>query len=105
MVDDVLTLAGCFLAAGKQVLECKLGTIPSTPVSHGLADFGPVFFSISDNWLRISFPLTNSDLSEDKVKGYVENLVNLAFDNHDLWDPKVLAGAGFPNPGLMHTRR
>jgi len=32
-------------------------------------------------------------MSEAKVKGYLERLVNLAVDNHDLWDAKVLVPA------------
>jgi len=62
-------------------------------------DLGPVFFSISDNWLRISSPLPNNDMSEAKIKGYLERLVNLAVDNHDLWDTKVLAAVSAPRPG------
>lgn len=53
-------------------------------------EIGPVFFSIGCNWLRISSPLSNNDMSEAKLKGYLEQLVNLAVDNHDLWDPKTL---------------
>ncbi|HLY42186.1 MAG TPA: hypothetical protein VKR52_13310 [Terracidiphilus sp.] len=59
-------------------------------------ELGPVFFSISDNWLRISSPLPNNDMSEAKIKGYLERLVNLAVDNHDLWDSKILAMAPAP---------
>jgi len=53
-------------------------------------ELGPVFFSISGNWLRISSPLGNNNMSEAKLKGYLEQLVHLAVDNHNLWDPKTL---------------
>jgi len=29
-------------------------------------------------------------MSEAKLKGYLEQLVHLAVDNHNLWDPKTL---------------
>jgi hypothetical protein len=54
-------------------------------------ELGPVFFSISGNWLRISSPLANDNMSEAKLKGYLEQLIQLAVDNHNLWDPKSLA--------------
>jgi hypothetical protein len=53
-------------------------------------DLGPVFFSIGGKWLRISSPLANNNMSEEKLKGYLEQLVHLAVDNHDLWDTKIL---------------
>jgi len=53
-------------------------------------ELGPVFFSISRNWLRISSPLGNDNMSEAKLKGYLEQLVHLSVDNHNLWDPKTL---------------
>jgi hypothetical protein len=53
-------------------------------------ELGPVFFSISRNWLRISSPLANDNMSEAKLKGYLEQLVHLSVDNHNLWDPKTL---------------
>jgi len=53
-------------------------------------ELGPVFFSISGNWLRISSPLGNNNMSEAKLKGYLEQLVHLAVDNHNLWDPNTL---------------
>jgi hypothetical protein len=62
-------------------------------------ELGPVFFSISDNWLRISSPLSNDDMSEAKIKGYLERLVNLAVDNHDLWDTRILAAASASTNG------
>lgn len=60
------------------------------------ADLGPVFFGINGNKINISSPLPNYDMSEAKLKGYLERLVNLAVDNHDLWDPRVLASAPSP---------
>ena len=53
-------------------------------------ELGPVFFSISGNWLRISSPLGNDGMSEAKLKGYLEQLVHLAVANHNLWDSKTL---------------
>ncbi len=60
-------------------------------------ELGPLFFSINDNWLRISSPLPNNDMNEAKVKGYLERLVNVAVESHDLWDPKALESAA-PTP-------
>jgi hypothetical protein len=53
-------------------------------------ELGPVFFSIGGNWLRISSAVPNNNMSEAKLKAYLEQLVNLAVDNHDLWDTKTL---------------
>lgn len=73
------------------------------------ADLGPVFFSINNNWLRVSLPLPNSEMSESKLKANLEHLVNLAVDNHDVWDPRVLAsvpstthGSGAPS-SMQHS--
>lgn len=81
-------------------LQIDLIELPSRVSPSALAnllkkntELGPVFFSINENWLRISSPLANNDMSEAKIKGYLERLVNLAVDNHDLWEPKVLAAA------------
>jgi hypothetical protein len=57
------------------------------------SDLGPVFFAIANNWLRISMPLANNDMSEAKLKANLERLVHVAVDNHDAWDPNVLAVA------------
>lgn len=56
-------------------------------------ELGPLFFSISDNWLRISSPLPNNDMSEAKLKGYLSRLVDVAVDSHDLWDSRILESA------------
>ena len=53
-------------------------------------ELGPVFFSISGSWLRISSPVPNNSMTEAKLKAYLEQLVNLGVDNHDLWDMKTL---------------
>jgi hypothetical protein len=78
-------------------LALDLVELPSRVSSNAMSsllkkntELGPVFFSISGNWLRISSPLPNNSMSEEKLKGYLEQLVNLAVDNHDLWDSKTL---------------
>ena len=85
-------------------LQIDLVELPSHASSTALTnllkkntELGPVFFSVNDNWVRISSPLANNEMSEAKIKGYLERLVNLAVDNHDLWDPKVLAAAAPPS--------
>lgn len=89
-------------------LELRLVQLPAkvspTAMSNLLkknAELGPVFFSISGNWLRISSPLANSSMTEAKLKAYLEQLVHLAVDNHDLWDPKTLEAASRVS-SLMH---
>jgi hypothetical protein len=89
-------------------LDLKLVQMPTrispTAMSNLLkknADLGPVFFSISGNWLRISSPLPNSSMSEAKLKAYLEQLVHLAVDNHALWDPKTLEAPSRVS-SLMH---
>lgn len=62
-------------------------------------DLGPVFFSINGNKLSVSSPVPNYDMSEARLKAYIEQLVNLAVNNHNLWDPKVLAAAPVPAHG------
>lgn len=81
-------------------LQLNLVEVPSHMSPTALAnlmkksnDLGPIFFSIDGDWLRIASPLPNYNMSEAKLKGYLENLVNAAVDSHDLWDPKVLAVA------------
>ena len=78
-------------------LALDLVELPSRPSPTAMTnllkkntDLGPVFFSIGGNSLRISSPVPNSDMSEKKLKAYLEQLVNLAVDNHDLWDKKTL---------------
>ena len=67
-------------------------------------DLGPVFFAISNNWLRISLPLPNNDMSEAKLKANLERLVHVAVDNHDAWDPNVLAvGSTAPHASATHS--
>lgn len=66
------------------------------------ADLGPVFFSISGDWLRISLPLPNNSMTETRLKAYLEQLVNLAVDNHGLWDAKTLEAAPSKISSVMH---
>jgi len=69
-------------------------------------DLGPVFFSINGNKLSISSPVPNYDMSEARLKAYIEQLVNLAVNNHNLWDSKVLALASSPARGTSaHSSR
>jgi hypothetical protein len=65
------------------------------------AELGPVFFSISGNWLRISSPVANNNMSPSTLQAYLEGLVHLAVDNHDLWDPKTLEAPSRVS-SLMH---
>jgi hypothetical protein len=48
-------------------------------------DIGPMFFSINGRRLRLSYPIPNHDLTADKVKAYVEAIVNTAVDTMPLW--------------------
>lgn len=89
-------------------LDLKLVQMPRrispTAVSNLLkknADLGPVFFSISGDWLRISSPVANNNMSEPALKAYLEQLVHLAVDNHDLWDSKTLEAPSRVS-SLMH---
>lgn len=56
------------------------------------AEIGPMFFSLDGDWLRLSYPVPNNDMSEAKVKAYLEAVVNTAVDTEPLWDPKTLGG-------------
>ena len=89
-------------------LQLNLVQMPSRISTEALSnllkkntDLGPVFFSIDGNWLRIASPLPNNDMSEAKLKGYLERLVNLAVDSHPLWDPKTLEATSKIN-SVMH---
>ena len=53
------------------------------------SDLGPMFFSLDGNWVRLSYPVANADMSEAKVKAYVTALVNTAVDTMPLWNPKT----------------
>lgn len=55
-------------------------------------EIGPMFFSIDGRWLRLSYPVPNSDMSNAKVKAYLEELVNTAVGTMPLWDPRTLEG-------------
>lgn len=55
-------------------------------------EIGPMFFSIDGRWLRLSYPVPNSDMSNAKVKAYLEELVNTAVGTMPLWDPRTLGG-------------
>lgn len=67
------------------------------------SELGPVFFSIGGTSLRLSSPLPNNDMTEAKLKAYLEQLVNLAVDNHDLWDSKTLEAPSRVS-AVMHPR-
>jgi hypothetical protein len=89
-------------------LDLKLVQMParvsSTAMSNLLkknAELGPAFFSIDGNWLRISSPVANNNMSESTLKAYLEQLVHLAVDNHTLWDPKTLEAPSRVS-SLMH---
>jgi hypothetical protein len=89
-------------------LELRLVQMPArispTAMSNLLkknAELGPVFFSISGNWLHISSPVANNNMSESTLKAYLEQLVHLAVDNHDLWDSKTLEAPSRVS-SLMH---
>ena len=91
-------------------LELKLVQLPAkispTAMSDLLkknAELGPVFFSISGNWLNISSPVANNNMTESILKAYVEQLVHLAVDNHDLWDSKTLEATSRVS-AVMHPR-
>jgi hypothetical protein len=56
------------------------------------SDLGPMFFSIDGNYLRLSYPVPNDDMSEAKVKAYVEALVNTTVNTMPLWNVKTLSG-------------
>jgi len=55
-------------------------------------EIGPMYFSIDGRWLRLSSPVPNSDMSQAKVKAYLEDLVNTAVDTMPLWDTRSLGG-------------
>jgi hypothetical protein len=89
-------------------LELRLVQLPArispTAMSNLLkknAELGPAFFSISGNWLRISSPVANNNMSPSTLKAYLEQLVHLAVDKHDLWDPKTLEAPSRVS-SLMH---
>lgn len=89
-------------------LDLRLVQLPArispTAMSNLLkknAELGPVFFSISGNWLRISSPVANNNMSASTLKAYLEQLVHLAADNHDLWDSKTLEAPSRVS-SLMH---
>jgi len=90
-----------WLALNLVELPSRLSPTAMSNLLKKNTDLGPVFFSIGGNWLRISSPLPNSDMSEKKLKVYLEQLVNLAVDNHDLWDTKTLEATSRVN-ALIH---
>ena len=55
-------------------------------------EIGPMFFSLdgSSRNVRLSYPITNSGLTEEKVKSYVKDLVDTAVNTMPLWDPASL---------------
>ena len=83
-------------------LPSRVSTTGMSNLLRKNTDLGPVFFSISGSSLRISSPVANSDMSEKKLKAYLEQLVNLAVDNHDLWDTKTLEATTSKVSALTH---
>jgi hypothetical protein len=55
-------------------------------------EFGPMFFSINGNRIRLSYPIPNNGMDQGKVKAYLEAVVNGAVDTMPLWSPKTLEG-------------
>jgi hypothetical protein len=55
-------------------------------------EIGPMFFSLDGHWLRLSYPIPNNDMSDAKVKAYLEAVVNTAVDTMPLWDEKTAGG-------------
>jgi hypothetical protein len=55
-------------------------------------ELGPMFFSVHGNWLRLSYPVPNSNMSEAKVKAYLTEVVSTAVDTMPLWDRSALEG-------------
>jgi len=53
-------------------------------------DMGPIYFSFSGRTIRLSYPVPNTGLTDEKVKGYLKDLVNTAVKTMDLWDPSAL---------------
>lgn len=94
-------------------LQLDLVEVPSHASTAALAnllkkntDLGPVFFSINGDKLSISSPVPNYNMSEATLKAYLEQLVTLAVNNHNLWDPNILAAAPSPAHGTSaHSSR
>jgi hypothetical protein len=57
------------------------------------SDLGPMFFSLDGDWVRLSYPVANADMSEAKVKAYLSALVNTAVDTMPFWNPRT-SGTG-----------
>jgi len=55
-------------------------------------ELGPMFFSVDGNWLRLSYPVPNSDMSDAKVKAFLTALISAAVDTMPLWDQRTLGG-------------
>jgi hypothetical protein len=55
-------------------------------------ELGPMFFSVDGHWLRLSYPVPNSDMSEAKVKAFLTALISTAVDTMPLWDQRTLGG-------------
>jgi hypothetical protein len=57
---------------------------------------GPMFFSIANGSLRLSYPVANHDLTADGLRNDVEALVTTVLDTEALWNPDALAGTAVP---------
>ena len=55
-------------------------------------ELGPMFFSLDGRWLRLSYPVPNSDMSEAKVKAFLTAVISAAADTMPLWDQRTLGG-------------
>ena len=55
-------------------------------------ELGPMFFSLDGRWLRLSYPVPNSDMSEAKVKAFLTAVISAAVDTMPLWDQRTLGG-------------
>jgi hypothetical protein len=55
-------------------------------------ELGPMFFSVDGNWLRLSYPVPNNDMSEAKVKAFLAALLTTVADTMPLWDQRTLEG-------------
>ena len=55
-------------------------------------ELGPMFFSLDGHWLRLSYPVPNSDMSEAKVKAFLTAVISAAANTKPLWDQRTLGG-------------
>jgi hypothetical protein len=53
-------------------------------------ELGPMFFSLDGRWLRLSYPVPNSDMSEAKIKAFLTAVIGSAVETMPLWDQRTL---------------